>query len=274
MTACRPTSPPSPTLFAAQPIPTASVEQHARPDLLDSSTIAPAVSKVAVSSPRFVAWSARGVFFEGVVFDARCHRLRVVDQPGGPGSQFASAAMAARSVGGIAAVNAGFFAPDGEPLGLLVSGGNPAGQWNAGSSTGTGVWHENEHGSARIVRREVLGAAAARRMPELLQSGPMLVEGGQPVRGLHGGEPRPRTLIAWDGGHLWWIGCAAPCTMPNLAAAVASGNGTGFQVRVAMNLDGGRSSELWVGDGVKGGPITRRPVWNRVVRNHLVLTSR
>jgi hypothetical protein len=221
-----------------------------------------------------VSWNARGVSFEGVTFDARSHRLVVVDQPGGPGSQFSTAAQAARSVGGIAAVNAGFFTPAGEPLGLVVSRGKPAGHWNGGSSLGTGVWHETTAGQARITRREALGASAARRTTELLQSGPMLVESGNPVGGLHGGEPRPRTLIAWDGGHRWWIGCTAPCTMPDLAAALAAGSGPGFPVRTALNLDGGRSSELWAGDAVTGGPRTLRPMWNRAVRNHLVLVRR
>jgi len=271
LASCRPATP---TPFAPRALPPPSAVHEANPDSLDLQETAPAASATPVESPRIIAWSARGVSFEGVAFDARMHRLRVVDQSGGPGSQFTSAAMAASSVGGIAAVNAGFFTHGGEPLGLVMSEGNPAGQWNGGTSLGAGVWHEMASGGARIIRREALGAAAARQMSELLQSGPMLVEGGLPVKGLHGGEPRPRTLIAWDGGHRWWIGSAAPCSMPELAAALASGSGVGFPVRSALNLDGGRSSELWVGDGVAGGPLTRRPMWNRAVRNHLVLVRR
>ena len=227
-----------------------------------------------IQAPRVVTWSARGVSFEGVFFDSRSHRMRVVDQAGGPGSEFASAVQAARSVRGIAAVNAGFFSPEGEPVGLVVSRGKVAGQWNSATSLGSGLWYEKENGDARIARREALGAATARRMPELLQSGPMLVESGRVVRGLHGGEPRPRTLIAWDGGKRWWIGCAAPCAIPEMAAALVSGGGPGFQVRYALNLDGGRSSELWLGSGVSGGPLTRRSLLNRQVRNYLVLVAR
>lgn len=228
----------------------------------------------AIHAPRLVSWIASGVSFEGVAYDSRSHRLRVVDQKDGPGSRFLTGAQSARSVSGIAAVNGGFFASGGEPLGFVMSGGNAAGQWNSASSIGSGVWHQTQDGGARIVRRESLGAAAARRMPELLQSGPMLVYGGRPVQGLHGGEPRPRTLIVWDGRDRWWIGCAAPCVMPDLATALARGKGPGFSVHTALNLDGGRSSELWVGREVAGGPLTRRPVWNRAVRNHLVLVPR
>lgn len=267
ITSCRPASAPPPS--RSTPLPPASAV------VLPQAEAPPAVTPAtAPAGPRVVSWSARGVSFEGVAFDARSHRLVVVDQPDGPGSKHATAAHAARSNGGIAAVNAGFFTPTGQPLGLVVSRGNPAGQWNAGSSLGSGVWHETSDGGARIVRRESIGAAAARRMAELLQSGPMLVENGQPVKGLRGGEPRPRTLIAWDGQHRWWIGCTAPCTMPALATALASGSGPGFRVRTALNLDGGRSSELWIAGAVTGGPLTRRPIWNRAVRNHLVLVRR
>jgi len=221
-----------------------------------------------------VAWSAGGISFEGVAFDSRSHRLVVVDQPNGPGSQFTSAAQAADSVGGIAAVNAGFFGNAGEPVGLVISRGRPTGQWNSASSIGSGVWHEMPNGGARIVRRENLGPTAAKRMPELLQSGPMLVDGGKVVRGLHGGDPRPRTLMAWDGSHRWWIGRTTPCRMPDLASALVETSGTGFPIHMALNLDGGRSSELWVASGHPGGPLTRRPPWNRNVRNHLVLIPR
>ena len=267
LASCRPaTAPP-----AAIPLPPVVPEAPADVPVPPPPSSA---SPSAAIAPRSVSWTSRGVSFEGVAFDARSHRLVVVDQPGGPGSSFATAAHAARSVGGIAAVNAGFFTPAGEPLGLVVSRGKPAGHWNGGSSLGTGVWHELPSGAARIIRREALGAVTARQMPELLQAGPMLVEGGKPVAGLHGGEPRPRTLIAWDGGHRWWIGCAAPCSMPDLAAALAGHSGPGFPVRTALNLDGGRSSELWIGDAVAGGPRTLRPMWNRAVRNHLVLVRR
>jgi len=273
---CRPlepTPPPAPASLTAESPEPDVVEGPLRQPPADEPRN-PVATDTAISPPRFVAWTVNGISFEGVAFDARSHRLVVVDQPNGPGSRFATAAQAANSVGGIAAVNAGFFGPAGEPIGLVVSRGHPTGQWNNASAIGSGVWHQTPDGTARIIRRENLGPTAARRMTELLQSGPMLVDGGQAVPGLHGGDPRPRTLIAWDGRHRWWTGCTNPCTMPNLATALASTSGTGFSVRMALNLDGGRSSELWVGGEVAGGPLTRRPPWNRTVRNHLVLLPR
>lgn len=240
-----------------------------------AAPLSPPAGGVPLRPPVVAAWTLGGITFEGVAYDSRSHRLIVVDQPDGPGTLHGSAADAATAVGGIAAVNAGFFTADGDPLGLVVASGKPAGNWNTASSLGSGVWHESPSGRPSIARRQALGGPAARRMPQLLQSGPMLVDGGKPVAGLHGGEPRPRTLVAWDGGYRWWIGRTGPCTLAGLAAALTrssgAADGPGFQVRSALNLDGGRSSELWVDKNVGGGPLTRRPLWNRGVRNHLVL---
>jgi len=269
--ACRPASP-------------SAARHHAIPATVAGSEVGndpaaqppqlPSGPAPVIHAPRVASWISSGVSFEGVTFDSRSHRLVVVDQNEGPGSKFSAAAQAAGSVAGIAAVNAGFFTLEGEPLGLAISGGNAAGQWNTTSSLGSGVWYQTPDGGTRIARREVIGPTAARRMPELLQSGPMLVEGGRVVHGLRDGEPRPRTLIAWDGRNQWWIGCAAPCSMPALAAALATGHGPGFPVHTALNLDGGRSSELWVAGAVVGGPLTRRQPMGRKVRNHLVLLPR
>lgn len=272
LSACGPADVPPQAVKAAPPIPLEFAEADQPEPRAVASSEPPAAAPIL--APRVVAWSARGIAFEGVTFDARSHRLRIVDQAGGPGSEFASALQAASSVQGIAAVNAGFFTPEGEPLGLVVSGGRARGHWNSAASLGSGLWYENEHGIARIARRETLGDSTARRMPELLQSGPMLVESGRLVKGLHGGEPRPRTFIAWDGENRWWIGCAAPSSLPEMAAALVNSTRTGFQIRDALNLDGGRSSELWVGSSLSGGPVNRRSLFHRQVRNYLVLVSR
>jgi hypothetical protein len=41
-----------------------------------------------------------------------------------------------------------------------------------------------------------------------------------------------------------------------------------------LNLDGGRSSDLWISSAVQGGPLRERPLWNKPVRNFLVLIPR
>jgi hypothetical protein len=213
-----------------------------------------------------------GITFEGVSFDSRSHRLVVLDQPGGPGSSFADSASAGRSRGALAAVNAGFFTPEGAPLGLVVSSGKRAGSWNGASSLGSGIWHDDGT-SPRITRRESLGATAASSMRQLIQAGPMLVENGRAVSGLNAEKSSIRTLILWDGGTRWWIGRTSFCTLAQ-AAEASRDQPASWPVRHGLNLDGGRSTDLWVSSSVSGGPASWRTPFNKPVRNFLVLVPR
>lgn len=223
---------------------------------------------------RATAREISGITFEGVSFDSRDHRLVVVDQANGPGSQYSDAAAAARAFGGVAAINAGFFTPEGAPLGLVASSGKISGNWNTASSLGSGAWFETPSGSTGITRREKLGRSGASSMRELIQAGPLLVENSTKVSGLETTKPSVRVMILWDGGTRWWIGRGTPCTLDALGQALASGQPAGWPVRQALNLDGGRSSDLWISDTVSGGPVLRRPPWNRPVRNFLVLVRK
>jgi len=234
---------------------------------------APSPSSPA-TAPKVTTREISGITFEGVSFDSRSHRLRVVDQPGGPGSRFPDSDAAGNSLGGIAAVNAGFFTPEGAPLGLVISSGKTIGGWNTASSLGSGVWHEGMGGDSAITRRERLGRSGANGMRELLQAGPLLIENHQPIGGLNATKPSIRMLILWDGGSRWWIGRASTCTLAGLGNALANGSPAGWPIRSALNLDGGRSSDLWISGSVSGGPLQRRTPWNRPVRNFLVLTPR
>ncbi len=240
----------------------------------EMATPPPPVMRHPVSSPVFSRRSVGGITFEGVSFDSRSHRLVVIDQPGGPGSVHATAADAARSTEGIAAINAGFFTPEGAPLGLVKSSGNTAGSWNTASSLGSGVWFGDSTGTSAIRRRGDLGKPAALGMSELLQAGPLLMENGRPVGGLESAKTSARTMVLWDGGSRWWIGIASPCTLATLATRLSQAGPAGWKPRHGLNLDGGRSAELWVSGAVSGGPAARRPPWNRQVRNFLVLKNR
>jgi hypothetical protein len=225
-------------------------------------------------APELTRRTIGGIGFEGVAFDSRTHRLAVVDQENGPGSQYATAAEAGNKTGGLMALNAGFFTPEGLPLGLVVAAGRTAGSWNAASSLGSGVWFEDASGNPAIRRRDDLGKSAALQTRELIQAGPMLVGNGRAVSGLESRKTSARSVILWDGGTRWWIGRGAPCTLAALAQALAGSGPAGWQVRHALNLDGGRSVDLWVSSGVSAGPAAHRPPWNRAVRNFLVLKTR
>lgn len=226
------------------------------------------------SPPRFTTEEISGITFEGVAFDSRNHRLVVADQADGPDTKFADAAAAAKARGGIAATNAGFFTPEGAPLGLVVSSGAVSGAWNSSSSLGSGVWFEDASGKSSISRRENLGRARASSMRELIQAGPLLVENGHAITGLEANKTSARIVILWDGGTQWWIGRGSPCSLAALGQALANAKPAGWKIRQALNLDGGRSADLWVSAATAGGPFVSRPPWNRPVRNFLVLVPR
>ncbi|RYD31358.1 MAG: hypothetical protein EOP87_14870 [Verrucomicrobiaceae bacterium] len=277
-TACAPAKPGRKIPAAVAPVthspssPTAPVAKAT--EAASAPVVLPPVENTSpANGPRVTSRDISGITFEGVAFDSRTHRLRVVDQAGSPGSRFTDSASAGRSVGGIAAVNAGFFTPEGAPLGLLVSSGKVSGSWN-GSSLGSGVWYENTSGGAGISRREKLGRSGAAAMRESLQAGPMLVENGRAVGGLDRAKASVRMMILWDGGSRWWIGRGSTSTLAELSTALSSGGPAGWPVRHALNLDGGRSSDLWISEAVSGGPMVRRAPWNRPVRNFLVLVGK
>lgn len=261
------------------------MERDIKPVPLVESTAPPpdgvvgrAVDGVMMEHPleklRATRTEVSGIVFEGVAFDARSHRLALVDQTAGPGSEHPDAKSAAIARGGIAAVNAGFFTPEGDPLGWVIEDGKRTGNWNSASSLGSGLWHQGQDGRAAISRRETLGREGAAAMWDLLQAGPMLVENAHAVSGLESSKSSVRTVIAWDGGNRWWIGRTSPCTLASMALRLSQAGPAGWRVRHALNLDGGRSADLWVSGSVSGGPLLRRTAWNRPVRNFLVLVSR
>lgn len=251
--------------------PKATVALIEKPKPAIPSTTAP---PSPLEPARATSGTFSGIMIEGVAFDSRSEHLVVVDQADGPGSQFADASAAGRAKGGLAAVNAGFFTPTGEPLGLVIAGGKRSGSWNAASSLGSGVWHETPAGKSAITRRGTLGRSAASTMRELIQAGPMLVSEGRAVSGLNSAKQSARTFLLWDGGTRWWLGRASACSLAQLAAAIPHARPAGWPVRHGLNLDGGRSSDLWISGTVKGGPVSRRAPWNRPVRNFLVLMPR
>lgn len=266
LSACSPVadSPPPPI-----PPPTAISKPVAPNQPLPTPPPPPATS---LTPPRLTSKTISGITFEGVAFDARSHRLRVLDQPAGPGSRWPDAESAGKSISALAAINAGFFTPEGSPLGKLVTAGNPVGSWNRASSLGSGVWLETPGGQSSILRRE--SAINSPTPSEMIQAGPLLIENNRKISGLESTKPAVRILILWDGNSRWWIGRASPCSLAALADAIASGKPAGWTTSSALNLDGGRSSDLWISPSVAGGPLLRRSFLNRPVRNFLALVPR
>lgn len=252
-------------------VPVASPHKPAAPlDLskLDASYSTPPPQSQPTAQPAHaVETTLSGISITAVSFDSRTHRLAIADQAGGPGSRWPDAAAAARDLGGIAAVNAGFFTPEGKPLGLVVSGGKRVSPVNNSSSLGAGLFIG---GSSPTLQRR----GHATSSPEILQSGPFLVENGRVISGLSQDSSTARTILGWDGGSGWFIARTGACSLAGLGQALSGAEIGGVKARTILNLDGGRSSDLWVASSVPGGPISQRPFWNKPVRNFLVLVPR
>jgi exopolysaccharide biosynthesis protein len=237
----------------------AAVLAPPNPQAPSSPAKAPALTQVFI----------RGIHFEGASFDARSHRLLVIDQSNGPASTFATSQEVARQYDALLALNAGFFTPDGDPLGLVISKGKQTGAWNSASSLGSGIFSESATGHLSITRRDSPTAFLDAR--ELIQAGPLLTENGGAVGGLDAGKIAVRSILLTDGGTRWWIGKTSACSLAGLGEALASQSPAAWPVQHALNLDGGRSTDLYVSARIPGGSFERRSFLNRPVRNFLIL---
>lgn len=262
--ACRPAAPLDAIRGQAPPAPPSHPAVTAllappNPQAPSSPAKAPALTQVFI----------RGIHFEGASFDARSHRLLVIDQPNGPASTFATCQEVARQHDALLALNAGFFTPDGDPLGLVISKGKRTGAWNSASSLGSGIFSESATGHLSITRRGSPTAFLDAR--ELIQAGPLLTENGGAVGGLDAGKIAVRSILLTDGGTRWWIGKTSACSLAGLGEALASQSPASWPVQHALNLDGGRSTDLYVSARIPGGSFERRGFLNRPVRNFLIL---
>ena len=217
--------------------------------------------------------SSQGITISAVCFDDRKFQLTVADQADGCGSQWMDAKSAAMSCNGYAAINGGFFTPEGKPLGILVASGIKRGSLNQ-SSLGAGIFISSKNKSAIVRREHYASSSVTHNVENLLQAGPMLIEHGKPTIGLSDNNARPRSFIAWDGKHHWAIGHIDSSTLAAAARALSETSLIGFKASAVLNLDGGRSSDLWAGPRVPGGEKTHRSFLNKPVRNYLVITSR
>lgn len=218
-----------------------------------------------------------GVDFHYVAFDTRKQTLTVIDQAAGPGSEYRTAQAVTREKSALATINGGFFTPEGLPLGIVYEDGEAIGSVNTASSLGAGVLYVDQ----KLAQPVIVRRAEFRRWlkdqafdpKHVLQTGPFLIENSVAVSGLSKSEPRVRSLLLSDGGAHFAIAQCGPISLPNLARALAKQPFANFEIKTALNLDGGRSADLNVSSQVPGGPLDLRRWWNKPVRNYLTLVQ-
>ena len=208
--------------------------------------------------------SLNGTTFTAVTFDRRNYFLKVIDQKEGPGTEFARAEFAGQ--GSLAAINGGFFKPDGSPLGLVITDGQSRGAFNSHSFLGTGIID----GENTILSHR----KSYQKSSELVQSGPRLVWDQERLIGLSKSKERPRSFVIWDGNNHFGIGHADRATLQGLANNLQAQPFEGFHIKYAINLDGGTSCDLWVSNQIPGGGFTRSSLFRKKARNYLALRKR
>ena len=260
----RPPIPPLPTVPRADPLalPARAVSMITPQDPPPSPILSALPSQ---SHPLKVnSASLNGTTFTAVTFDRRNYFLKVIDQKEGPGTEFTGAEFAGQ--GSLAAINGGFFNPDGSPLGLVITDGQSRGAFNSHSFLGTGIIDgENTILSHRKSYQE---------SSELVQSGPRLVWDQERLIGLSKSKERPRSFVIWDGNNHFGIGHADRATLQGLANNLQAQPFEGFHIKYAINLDGGTSCDLWVSTQIPGGGFTKSSLFRKKARNYLALRKR
>ena len=208
--------------------------------------------------------SLNGTTFTAITFDRRNYFLKVIDQKEGPGTEFARAEFAGQ--GSLAAINGGFFNPDGSPLGLVITDGQSRGAFNSHSFLGTGIID----GENTILSHR----KSYQKSSELVQSGPRLVWDQERLIGLSKSKERPRSFVIWDGNNHFGIGYADRATLQGLANNLQAQPFEGFHIKYAINLDGGTSCDLWVSTQIPGGGFTKSSLFRKKARNYLALRKR
>ena len=203
------------------------------------------------------------VALSGVSFSAREHTLKVADIAPPTRRKLAEVA---REAGALAGCNASYFHPDFRPLGLVISGSQAIhGQERAKLLSGILAVRGN--------RIELVRSAAFRPGSDVsaaIQAGPWLVEDGTAIGGLDTTKRARRTIVATDGRGRWALIATSPVTLADAAGLLASGLAVpDWEVRDALNLDGGSSTALWAATS----PETVIPEYG-YVRNFLLVFPR
>ena len=260
----RPPIPPLPTVPRADPLalPARAVSMITPQDPPPSPILSALPSQ---SHPLKVnSASLNGTTFTAVTFDRRNYFLKVIDQKEGPGTEFTGAEFAGQ--GSLAAINGGFFNPDGSPLGLVITDGQSRGAFNSHSFLGTGIID----GENTILSHR----KSYQKSSELVQSGPRLVWDQERLIGLSKSKERPRSFVIWDGNNHFGIGYADRATLQGLANNLQAQPFEGFHIKYAINLDGGTSCDLWVSNQIPGGGFTKSSLFRKKARNYLALRKR
>ncbi len=177
-----------------------------------------------------------------IFFDTEHHDLRVVDQPSR--MQPKPLAAACTELHAIAGCNGGYFSLNFAPHGLMIADGVRYDADIVKSMGGQGGAIVVRGGKARLIDDKTY--KDGKDVTQFLQCCPLFIVDGQPLPDMSGGQRRHRTFVLTDNRDHWAIGSTESVSLQELFDAVRlKGVITEFEVKMALNLDGGRSHGLW-----------------------------
>jgi uncharacterized protein YigE (DUF2233 family) len=198
------------------------------------------------------------------IFDTRKITLRVIDQPNETRNDLASV-MSSNNY--LAGVNGGYFDPNHQPVGLLISGGRMIAPFRRARLL-SGILSV---ANGRVRLQRVSEFSMKREVDEALQCGPFLVDHGRIVDGLDDSASARRTFIAMGTGDGIALGYCSAISLAQLSRVLASGKITDdFRIERALNLDGGSSSAFWFRDGTAPFSIPEQ----KIVRDFIGIVPR
>ena len=157
-------------------------------------------------------------------------------------------------------VNGGYFTPENETIGLLISDGQA---WGTSYGEFAGMLAVTPGGQVSVRWLRDQPYHAGEPLQEALQSFPVLVKPGGEMgfpSGADDGRPARRSIVAQDrqGRILFAVAPRGYLSLHELARFLAESD---LDLEVALNLDGGFSTGLWLrADGLSAEIDSRTPV--------------
>ena len=143
----------------------------------------------------------------------------------------------------LAGTNGGYFSPDFDPVGLLVSDGRMEHKPSRAKLLSGALIVTGNHIAIRRSTEPLPGKNAR----QAVQCGPFLVEGGKAEAGLNNIRSARRTAVFTAGRHTWGLASTSSLTLEELGAILADPALLPGELKIerAINLDGGSSTGLW-----------------------------
>jgi len=180
------------------------------------------------------AATAQRVDVDVAIFSAKSSALRVIDNAEGQGL-----GVVMKREKCLCGVNGGYFDPEFKPIGLRVADGRTFSALRRARLI-TGILLQSDRGIDVIRVGEFY---RTKKVIAAIQSGPFLVEGNKPIRGLNDSQVARRTFAGIASNDHAVLGVCSGVSLAELANILAATPvAADIKIRRAMNLDGGSST--------------------------------